>query len=1273
MDRSLTNIGEGLVFAPDATITFVDDVCELTLKSERCRVSAAAYRTVVRGAADASTEAREVCATLKRAGILVSPGLAAEAGRPPPMGALLAQIGSFRPHRALGHGSFGSVFEAYDVERGIDCAVKICDQLDPESLLDFKSEARTAWSLSHPHLIVPFRLGCERGLWFYAMELVRGRRITDAFAALAPEERLSWLARVVPELVDALEALHRRGVLHLDLTPNNIMVRDDGSAALLDFGLARWRGERPLGTRGVTAQPLGTLAYMAPELLLGREPGPACDWYSLGALLHRLLAGALPFAELGDMALTLRPVADPPPTLRKLDWVPPQLARAVESLLQPRPERRKDGRALLAALVAGTLPAQSGSVQAPIFLGRDDLLHRLAELRQLASASPALVQLVGPPGIGKTAVVARFRAVGGGLVLAGRCYEHEHLPYKGMEGAIDELRQWLHARAPAELLARLRPHLAGAARLFPGLSEFVADAPAGAPEATTTERGLAYQQLKSALREVAEHVPLTLVLDDVHWSDRDTAQLLVELLSPPHPPNALVLCTQRADEAAASSPFVAEVERLAARGLLFHRAVLEVGPLDAASMRALVEHHAAAVEPRLVERALDEAAGSPFLAEEFARWLAERPVSPSQVPALRDVVAARVAALNADERDGRSLDEGVLAAASRAERTQVSRALISLKTRSLLRGAVHEGRPTVAVYHDRLRGETVALLAPADRAAHHRRWIEVLEPRAVAPHELFVHYRAVDDRPRAVALAVEAAGQAAAALAFERAAEWYREALELDPGDARPLLLARRADALFNAGRSAAAAEAFVAAAHDAREAPRVRPRRAADAYLLAGRFTEGRELLLPILRERDIAVTRGTVSLLGSIIGQMVSLRLRGTAPQPPPVTQDDDELAVVDACWSLGRALAFVEPLTGVDFVLRSLRRALRTGDLHRIARALAFLSAGVFFQIPVLRGAAREHLAQASRIAAALDDRGLQAVTAMWEAMIEIGTGNWRSALDRLTEALSVLDRNCVGLHWERVIAGGLAVWLLMHLGEIRRGIDLAARMLGDAGERGDLYGQVQFIQYTAWDQILRGRTAEARQQARWIAATWSVGTYTVQSFYTMLLEALCDLYDDDDAAARARWQDGQPAFRRAGGLRAPQSRIDNAILEARILLRQAPVGATDRRRLGRIARDFAAEERSDGRAHAHWIGAALHVGEGRHTEAGQRLHAAVRVYTHDGLGHWAAAAAAQASRFDHAHAGCDDAVAHFAAAGIADWPRWVDTFMPLGPDAPSWPAS
>lgn len=320
-----------------------------------------------------------------------------------------------------------------------------------------------------------------------------------------------------------------------------------------------------------------------------------------------------------------------------------------------------------------------------------------------------------------------------------------------------------------------------------------------------------------------------------------------------------------------------------------------------------------------------------------------------------------------------------------------------------------------------------------------------------------------------------------------------------------------------------------------------------------------------------------------------------------------------------------------------------------------------------MPILRGRARGYLDEARALAERLDDPSLLGVMRMWEGMIEIGAGNWRLALEEVEGALVALDQRW-GVDWERVIAGGLVVWLRMHLGDVRGALELAGRMYRDASERGDLYGQVNFIQYLAWQEMLRGRPEEARRLVQWISAAWSPGRYTVQSFYVMMIEVLCALYEGDAQAAAARWQQGQAGFRRAGGERAPQSRIDNMILEARVLLR-GPQGASGLRRLAALQRALMGEERADARAHGGWLGAAMRSFEGEPQAASAGFAAAAANYAALGIEHWANSALLQAHRLDPRRPLAPGVREYFAAHSVVAVERWVETFMPCGAPLPS----
>ena len=211
-------------------------------------------------------------------------------------------IGRFRLLNILGHGSFGSVFRAVDTRDGLEVALKVphvATLATPELRERFLAEARMA-SLDHPRIVKLREVG-EAGLVCYLVsDYVPGT--TLAFWLRGCYERqeqvpirlaAEWTAR----LADAIEHAHEHGVLHCDLKPANVLLREgkELDPVVTDFGLARLVGDPSELTR--TGQFFGTPAYMAPEQATGprRELRPATDVYGLGAILYEMLTGRPPF------------------------------------------------------------------------------------------------------------------------------------------------------------------------------------------------------------------------------------------------------------------------------------------------------------------------------------------------------------------------------------------------------------------------------------------------------------------------------------------------------------------------------------------------------------------------------------------------------------------------------------------------------------------------------------------------------------------------------------------------------------------------------------------------------------------------------------------------------------------------------------------------------------------------------------------------------------------------------------------------------------------
>lgn len=207
------------------------------------------------------------------------------------------QIGPFQVLSKLGQGGMGVVYEAFDPRLGRTLALKLMlrGRVGDVARERFWREAKALGELRHPGVVRLHEFGHTETGTYIAMERVEGRPLSDTLkdGARLPFART---ARLVRDLADAVEAVHAHGILHRDLKPGNVMLRDsDGSPVLLDFGLVRDESAERLTQTGTT---LGTLTYMSPEQARGTSTTrltPACDVYSLGVILFELLCGTRPY------------------------------------------------------------------------------------------------------------------------------------------------------------------------------------------------------------------------------------------------------------------------------------------------------------------------------------------------------------------------------------------------------------------------------------------------------------------------------------------------------------------------------------------------------------------------------------------------------------------------------------------------------------------------------------------------------------------------------------------------------------------------------------------------------------------------------------------------------------------------------------------------------------------------------------------------------------------------------------------------------------------
>jgi serine/threonine protein kinase len=262
------------------------------------------------------------------------------------------QLGPYEILSAIGAGGMGEVYRARDTRLERIVAVKILpDHLSDRAELRerFEREARTIASLNHPHICTLHDIGQQDGTDFLVMEYLEGETLAERLRK-GPLP-LNQVLQYAIEIADALDKAHRKGITHRDLKPGNIMLTKSGTK-LLDFGLAKLRGPQvavanlsALPTEGsnLTAQGtiLGTLQYMAPEQLEGKEADARTDIFAFGLVVYEMATGKKAFEGKSQASLIAKILeTDPPPISSLQPMTPPALDRVVKKCLRKEPEDR---------------------------------------------------------------------------------------------------------------------------------------------------------------------------------------------------------------------------------------------------------------------------------------------------------------------------------------------------------------------------------------------------------------------------------------------------------------------------------------------------------------------------------------------------------------------------------------------------------------------------------------------------------------------------------------------------------------------------------------------------------------------------------------------------------------------------------------------------------------------------------------------------------------------------------------------------------------------
>jgi len=560
------------------------------------------------------------------------------------------QNGRYALLKKLGEGGKGIVYKARDTVLNRVVAVKVLKSTvtSDEAYSRFMTEARAVAKLNHPNIVSIHDIGKEDGKQFFVLEFVDGESLRDLIQTY-PEGKcdIQTVLRIGMDVCNALQYAHSEKVLHRDIKPENVMITKDGTAKLMDFGLAKMVGQPQVTQEGVI---VGTVAYVAPEVALGKSVDARSDLYSLGAVLYEALSGKPPFQGDDPIKVIFGHIHDHPTPLSKLNLkIPQAIVDCVMRLLEKEPGKRYQSTVDLLKALRGIseeflretfLPAHKASVVVPsprpIAAREIQLIDRVEEMGVLREAvdktvrgEGGLVFLHGEAGIGKTRLTRELRVYAhlrGMQVLYGRCpalFRMDGVPPYTIWSEV--IKDYLENSSQEQLYRVIGFYPAEVVKLVPELSQRLRTIPQSLPISPEHEQNRLFEAVSQFIINISRESPLLVVLDDLQWTDPSSLLLLHYLARGVQKTSLLLLGAYRSTDIDAKhpmSPVLTELnrERLPQSIQLKRMSLNDVSEM----IKNILEQDD--VPADFCKLVYEKTKGNPFFAEEVVKSLKEEEV-----------------------------------------------------------------------------------------------------------------------------------------------------------------------------------------------------------------------------------------------------------------------------------------------------------------------------------------------------------------------------------------------------------------------------------------------------------------------------------------------------------------------------------------------------------------------------------------------------------------------------------------------------------------------
>lgn len=534
--------------------------------------------------------------------------------------------GRYRIDCELGSGGMGKVYKGYDTALKRDIAIKMMIQpgMEEECRNRIMGEAHAIARLSHPNIITIYDVGILNQFPFIVMEYVEGVNLYQQ-----PPKDIKKIVMVCKQICIALAHAHGHGIIHRDLKPENVILTPEGTAKLMDFGLARPISSRVTKEGAIT----GSVFYLAPEQAQGKAINQSSDLYSLGIMLYELTTGELPFRAEDPLAVISQHIHAPVvPPKAKNGHIPAALDALILDLMKKEPTERPPSALAVAErlstpdiLDVTAQPRKELSALDRIVRGR--LAGREQEMQQLrnlwlqtVNGNGQLVLISGEAGVGKTRLMRELVTqveVTGGQAYIGESKAEGNAPYSPIaqiiQQALSQNEDTWH-NLPKLVLPEL---ISIAPELQINYSDLSPN-PALDPE---SEQRRLFECIIAFFSTLCNEKPLLLVLEDIHWADSGTLSMLEFLAARCQQNPVLLLVTLRDTELEEDFHLRRTLTFLQRKKQAAH---LRLEPLTIRETHDMLANiFAEHITPDFLDGIYSQSEGNPFFIEEMCKALIE--------------------------------------------------------------------------------------------------------------------------------------------------------------------------------------------------------------------------------------------------------------------------------------------------------------------------------------------------------------------------------------------------------------------------------------------------------------------------------------------------------------------------------------------------------------------------------------------------------------------------------------------------------------------------